>query len=273
MKIALLYFTGTGVTAKYADDITKGFLEEKHSVDKFRLKKGVDIDLSNYDIIGIGSPAYSFRIPWLVTRLLRKIDFEKKPFFVFCTSGGMPGNALWNLYVDVKRTGGKCIGDASVFGTTNLRSWMPKTSDKNHKLWGINDGDIKYAKHFASIIINNFNELQNNPSRKFIRSMIPRPSVLTILWTSLFTWRWMMACTVGRKIVDKDKCNNCGLCETKICSSRAITLTSDGYPKFNEFRCIGCNGCVNLCPEDAIWSNVTKNHIQYNLYKEYVLDR
>ncbi|MHA1308965.1 MAG: hypothetical protein ACTSO7_12665 [Candidatus Heimdallarchaeota archaeon] len=36
MKVALLYFTGTGVTAKFASEIAKGFDIDEHQCDLYK---------------------------------------------------------------------------------------------------------------------------------------------------------------------------------------------------------------------------------------------
>ena len=71
--------------------------------------------------------------------------------------------------------------------------------------------------------------------------------------------------TVGFKHVDNEKCTRCGLCATKICPSGTIRLSKNKTPRFAEIYCVGCNGCVNLCPADAIWTYQTRNRLQYNL--------
>lgn len=270
MKIALIYFTGTGVTAKFASEIAKGFDTKEHQYDLIRLKKGKAIDVSSYDIIGLGSPAYSFRAPWIVNKLLRKINFQRKAFFLFCTSGGMPGNTLWNLYYTVKRTAGFCLGYIHGSGTTNLRSWMPHFESSRDSLWGLSEFDNTRANEFAKIILERYQQTRVKKSYRTNREWIPKPRIEIILWSWMFTWRWQMAFTVGFKRVDKEKCTKCKLCATKICPSGAITLRVDNTPKFNEFLCVGCNGCVNLCPPDAIWTYQTKNHLQYDLYKKFI---
>ncbi len=269
MKVALLYFTGTGVTAKYASELGKGFENAKVSVDLLRIKEGKKFNFSIYDIIGIGAPAYSFRAPRIVTKFLRKANLEKKPLFVFCTSGGMPGNTLWNLSKATRKTGGICLGYTSASGITNLRSWMPPKNDSRSNLSGLNDYDLSNTQKFATTIITRFENLPSN-SMKQNKNWIPSFSIGIIFWSLFFTWRWQMLFTVGIKRVDKSKCNHCRLCASKICPSGAITMKKNNIPRFNEFLCVGCNGCVNLCPEDAIWTYQTRNHLQYNLYKNYL---
>ncbi|NHJ49380.1 MAG: hypothetical protein FK733_16440 [Asgard group archaeon] len=270
MKVAILYFSGTGVTAKFARDFAEGFIEKDHTVDFFRLKKGTDVELSSYDLIGLGSPAYSFRIPRLTSKIIRKINFHNKPIFFFCTSGGMPGNAMWDLYRASKKTAGVCLGRSEGIGITNLRSWMPKKKEENVKLHGLERNFVEHAKKYPNEILKRLESWKTMKTKK-VKKWIPYFNFQTLIWTWLFTWRWQMAATVGIKRVDKEKCNNCKLCATKICPSGAIKLTQDDFPKFNEFKCIGCNGCVNLCPEDAIWTLQTRKRVQYNLYADYIL--
>jgi Pyruvate/2-oxoacid:ferredoxin oxidoreductase delta subunit len=271
MKIALVYFSGTGVTAKFAHDLAEGFKEQQSEVEFFRLKRGTKLDLADFDIIGIGSPAYSFRIPWLASRLIRETNFHFKPIFIFCTSGGMPGNALWNIYRAARKTTAICLGFIEGIGTTNLRSWMPKKNDEKVVLRGLIDTYINNAKRYGADIINRYNSWKQNPTKGLQKKWKPFLGLMTLIWTSLFTWRWQMALTVGLKRVNKEKCTNCNLCAEKICPSGAIELREDDYPKFNEWKCVGCNGCVNLCPEDAIWSYMTRKHVQYDLYADYIL--
>ncbi len=271
MKVALLYFSGTGITANFATEIAKSFQMQNIVVDLIRIKSGLKVDLKKYAIIGIGSPTYSFRAPRLATQILRHLNFQKKPFFLFCTSGGMPGNTLWNLYKSVKRTSGYCLGSISGVGITNLRTWMPKLTNPKPKFWGLNHLDCERAQQFGNLILDRLKEINNLNSLKENKKWIPKFQILTSIWSIFFTWRWEMASTVGLKHVDKNKCTMCGLCATKICPSGAITLTSSKTPKFNEWKCVGCNGCVNLCPVSAIWSIRSKNHHPYDLHYQLIV--
>ncbi|NHJ04063.1 MAG: hypothetical protein EAX90_04520 [Candidatus Heimdallarchaeota archaeon] len=266
MKIGIIYFSGTGVTAKFASEIAQGFQNNNHSTELIRLKRVSKINLSSFDIIGFGSPTYSFRAPWLVTRLLRKLELHNKPFFLFSTSGGMPGNTIWNLFYAVKRKGGKFLGFIEGVGTTNLRSWMPHINSSSEPSWGLSKYDCQRANEFGEIIINNFGS-----TKKSNQIQKPKPYILLIIWSWFFTLRFEMALTAGIKYVDKNKCTKCNLCETKICPSNAIKIGKNGFPIINEFLCVGCNGCINLCQENAILSLRTRKHKQYKLYRKYIL--
>ncbi len=109
MKVGLLYFSGTGATALIAGMIGTKLQKSGHVIELVRIKRNRQLDLQSYDLIGIGSPTYSFRAPRIVTNILRHSKLNKIPFFVFCTSGGMPGNTLRNLYDAVKNKVGRVL--------------------------------------------------------------------------------------------------------------------------------------------------------------------
>jgi Pyruvate/2-oxoacid:ferredoxin oxidoreductase delta subunit len=270
MKCALVYFSSTGITPRYALEITKGLAKNNNQIEFhfIRLKKGKLVDLTNFDLIGVGSPSYSFRAPRLATRLLRKLNFQKKPFFVFCTYNSIAGNVLWNLYQSVKPTAGPCLGYIKQGVAVNIRAWKPKiTSEKELKR--ITCDAFEKAAKFGSIILQRYEQLSSIQNTS---EWVPPKKIIFQIWAPFLTWGWEMMFTVGFKRVDKKKCTNCALCESVICPSGAIELTKDNYPKFKERYCIGCNGCVNLCPVDAIWTYKTRNKKPYNLYKEFILN-
>lgn len=55
-------------------------------------------------------------------------------------------------------------------------------------------------------------------------------------------------------IIDKYKCNGCGLC-VRICHEHCIAL-SDKLPKINYEVCSTCTQCIAICPQKALtWDN------------------
>ncbi len=230
-------------------------------MDLIRIKHNTSFQLEGYDLFGIGAPVYSYRAPRIVTSILTKLNFNKKPFFVFSSIGGQKGNTHWNLYKAVRETAGPCLGEFTVAVITNIRSWMPNKRRIMPK-YVITAYDENRAQDFVQEIFNNL---------EYEVEKIPQKKILLSIFTSLLSWRWQMGLTAGIKQVDKEKCTKCGICANEICPSGAITLDSEGHPKFNEFTCVGCNGCVNLCPVDAIWAYKSRNHHQYNAFRKYII--
>ncbi|WP_371805221.1 EFR1 family ferrodoxin [Candidatus Lokiarchaeum ossiferum] len=266
MRIGLIYFSGTGGTAKIANIFGSELKSAGHIVSYLRIKRDFHPDLHTYDLIGIGSPAYSFRAPRFVTQNLKHLSLEKIPFFVFCTSGGMPGNTLWNLYKAVERKAGLFLGYFEVSITTNLRSWMPRNTLSAPNQSFLPPISQSRCKEFIFRILSKLSD-------QVVAEKSPKKNGIISLWSIFLTRRWQMAATVGIKRLNKRKCNQCTLCAHQICPSGAIQISTSGYPRFNEWKCVGCNGCVNLCPQDAIWSYQVRNHAQYNPFQKYILKK
>ena len=91
MKIAILYFSGTGNT----ELVCKRWSEEahKHNIEcdliKYEDIKGEFIDVSSYDKVGFAYPIHAFNAPrvfWKTCTKVAKLP-EKKPAFVIMVSG------------------------------------------------------------------------------------------------------------------------------------------------------------------------------------------
>lgn len=54
-----------------------------------------------------------------------------------------------------------------------------------------------------------------------------------------------------RPIVDRGKCNKCGLCWL-YCPDSALTPLEDGYYEPDLDYCKGCGICSQVCPKEAI---------------------
>jgi pyruvate ferredoxin oxidoreductase delta subunit len=54
-----------------------------------------------------------------------------------------------------------------------------------------------------------------------------------------------------RPIMDKERCNKCGLCWL-CCPDAAIKLLEDGYYEIDPFYCKGCGICATVCAKEAI---------------------
>src|SRR6056297_2241682 len=118
MKVGILYFSGTGATAKIAQVIGNQMDDAGHEVSYFRLKENTSDDtriglLEDFDLLGLGAPVYSMRIPRIASKILKELPLPlQKPFFVFSTAHGSwgDGNALWNLYKIAQKREGVCLG-------------------------------------------------------------------------------------------------------------------------------------------------------------------
>ncbi|MHC1578252.1 MAG: 4Fe-4S binding protein [Dehalococcoidia bacterium] len=54
-----------------------------------------------------------------------------------------------------------------------------------------------------------------------------------------------------RPVMDKRKCDKCGLCWL-YCPDAAMKAVKDGYYQPDLFHCKGCGICASVCPKKAI---------------------
>jgi len=54
-----------------------------------------------------------------------------------------------------------------------------------------------------------------------------------------------------RPVMDKERCNKCGLCWL-YCPDAAMKLLEDGYYEPDLFYCKGCGICAKVCSREAI---------------------
>ena len=87
-KSLIVYFSQGGTTAKVAESIATGLRKEGYQVDLHDIKETQQPEISGYDLLGIGSPVYVFRPPFIVTDYLNSLpDLKDLPAFSFLLHG------------------------------------------------------------------------------------------------------------------------------------------------------------------------------------------
>ena len=72
-KALIAYFSQGGTTEAIAKKISDGLQDEKFQVDLHNIAESKPPDISEYDMIGIGSPVYIFRPPFNVSDYLNSL--------------------------------------------------------------------------------------------------------------------------------------------------------------------------------------------------------
>ena len=90
MKSIVLYFSLTGNTEKVSRAIQKGISQEIGQCDIARLKDVDTKDLTNYDLIGLGSPVWGGMPPNVKLFLEKMPSLPGKHSFAFSTHAAMP---------------------------------------------------------------------------------------------------------------------------------------------------------------------------------------
>ena len=105
LNCVIFYFSQQGSTQKIAQAIAEGLTSKRSRCELVRFTKLAQdlvlvnrFDFKNYDLIGIGTPVYYFYPPHHLFEVFETFpQLENKRAFLFSTSGGNPGAALFKI--------------------------------------------------------------------------------------------------------------------------------------------------------------------------------
>jgi flavodoxin/Fe-S-cluster-containing hydrogenase component 2 len=233
MRSIIIYFSLTGNTKKVAQAIHKGMSQPGKQCDIATVKE-VDIRcLTDYDLIGLGSPIWGGAPP-NVRRLIEAMPpLQGKHTLVFCTHGAWPERFFPPVLKRLAKKGLIVIGIRDWYGSVN-RPALPKPY--------LTDGhpdeiDLKEAEHFGKEMVELSRRIsageQSIPSLPKMRmlplSKLPRPLPK----------------------LNSQECRypKCRLCMDN-CPVDAIDLSVS--PPIFAKNCSICYFCEMICPEGAI---------------------
>lgn len=239
-KVHTIYFSPAHSTREVVKAVAKGIVEEATHHD---MTKGVDtsIEFSENDLVIIGVPSYSGRVPTLATEYLSKIKGKNTPVILVCVYGNreyedtlleLKGICSKNGFYAI--TAGAFIARHTIF--PNVAEGRP---DKNDIEAAYDFG--KKSATFADKKEVNLAVKGNAPYRA-IKSIPLKPRV-------------------------NANCNRCGACVTQ-CPVGAID--KENPRKTNKKRCISCGGCIETCPREARhFSGILYKIVKKNFSKKF----
>ena len=204
-------------------------------------------------------PVYCFTVPVAMRDFINRMPImeEQKEALAIITCAGAPANTVSVLKNALKKK--------------NIRL-------RSHVIMRCRDSFIPFAKWFAVI------NAKNKPDAasyarvdRYLEKHVINGSKTNRVWRnplSLFHWIGVAApdngpkLFLGKRIFHQDKCVKCGFCSA-LCPSGAIVMKG-GEVSYSDKPCIGCCGCINICPENA-WETSWFNKKYYNKGK-YVRD-
>lgn len=241
MKIAVFYFSGTGNTRKVALAYKENFEVTGNECDLFELPLKQKVDITGYDLVGVGYPIHSFNAPQLVLQFaksLPKVKLKKgeqpKRAFIFKSSGEpvkMSRVSSLKLIGILKRKGLAVKNEYQYVMPYNMI--FRHTDHMAYTMW-------ETAKKLIPI---DCNDILNGVERK--EKKMP--------FGHFFAWVLRVehggAHLIGVAYKANKNCIGCGIC-AKNCPVGNIKM-KNGKPRFGG-KCTICARCSFHCPKDSI---------------------
>lgn len=243
-KCLIVYFSQNHTTARVAESIADGLRRAGYLTDMCNLKNESYPDLSDYDLVGIGTPVYYFRPPFNIQKFVQGLrHLNKQRYFVFM----LYANYLWNAYefmrIALLKKGAEtvgyfqCRGASNYFGYINLGYQFSLNHPTVEELAQAEEFGFKMGNH-----------------QPVFTDYLQPPIIYRI--ERLFTSKWLADNIYSRLFsVDKQKCKKCGLC-MKVCPTKNIIEGKNEFPVWLR-NCLLCAMCEAKCPNGAIKSPMT----------------
>lgn len=240
MKCLLIYFTGTYNTRYLTGKLKErlegiGWETVSHEIDP--LDDG-RLDLSAYDVIGLGYPIHGYCAPWAFLKFVRKQKFPRRArVFIYKNSGETEhANDASSKYILRK------LVHDGVKVENEYHFMMPYNIHFRFEDRLIKEMFQMDSRLMDILVYEVSNRIPNRkPYRiwpRLVSMVVSRPQYIAGDVNS-FLYR-----------VDMDKCLGCGMC-IRNCPTGNIYKDDDGRISFRH-HCLMCMRCSFYCPADAI---------------------
>lgn len=239
MKCLLIYFTGTFNTRYTSQILKKRFENDGDEVDLYEIDplKLERLDLSRYDLVGLGYPIYGYNAPWPFLKFIRHQKFPKGiRTFIYKNSGETEKvNDASSLFVWRKLKRSKAIieNEYHFMMPYNIHfrfeeDLVKEILDMDEKLYDILLYEVK-------------NRIPNIKRYKLWHRIVTRVVSIQFVGGDVNSFFYK---------VRQEKCVDCNLC-IKQCPMQNIYRAENNQIKFHH-NCLMCMRCSFFCPTAAI---------------------
>jgi flavodoxin/ferredoxin len=253
IKGIVIYYSQTGSTKKIAHAIHNGMNRAEGQCDIARLKDVNPRELTNYDLIGLGSPVIHARELPNVTQFINSMkSLDGKHAFAFCTHGAIPGYYLARVVPAMIQRGGLTVIGWKDWFTAAYHPIIPKPYFTDGHPDAI---DIKEAEDFGKEMVErskkiSLGETQLIPTlekgKEYDERYFPVPDSFAVAGDEFKRMVIQRNFTINEEKCNYPKCTHC----MDNCPTQAIEL-SVSPPVFDK-DCDSCFLCEQTCPKGAI---------------------
>ena len=251
MKILIIYYSQTGNTQQVSRKIRDGLRASGAEVTLKFLKKTDYAELSDYDVIGIGSPVW-FEMPPNVRRFAEEMpDQGGKPGFSFCTHATMPDLYFPLAIPRLQKKGLRIVDWKNWYGNSALQIFPEPYYTGGHP----DAVDLQEAYDWGTELYQKFESILSGQPFDFPEA--PAPNMMPMHANAAIEHLGGFHNVHGRLVRDPEKClyPKCHICMDN-CTMGFIDLGAEPqkYGSCGD-ACDdthGCTYCEMLCPTGAI---------------------
>jgi len=264
MKAIVIYHSVYGSTRKIAHAIYEGMKKTGEPCDIARVKDIKPGDLSQYDLIGLGSPVMHRRELYNVTNFIQNSlkGVDGKHGFAFCTHGATPAYYLARVVPAMRQAGLIMIGWNDWFGDVYHPGCPKPYFTDGHP----DEIDLKEAEEFGREMVERSKRIY--AGEKDLIPVLPTGKEYDDMYEPGVQPPkevYMKFKNIDSDLqfkVNRDKCKypKCTLCMDN-CTMNCIDFST--WPPVFHGYCDKCYGCVLGCPNGAIevdWKDFHETH-------------
>jgi flavodoxin/ferredoxin len=263
MRTLIIHFSQTGNTRKIAECIYDGIIDAKSECNMKTLNDVEPTLLSDYELIGIGSPVFWYKEPFNVQDFIEALPEQNgRHWFVFCTHGNIIGDFFPSVTKKLIKRGAAVIGYHNTYANITVPFYPKPSYTSGHPdLY-----DFEQAKAFGREIVERSQKI-NQKGGDFIPEPGPVSSQEWIEESKVLTKEAIKE-FMPEFSINTDTCIQCHECEEN-CPVQGIDIEAE--PPRIQDPCIYCWRCVTICPTlsvEADWEPlVAMAPTNYGRYK------
>ena len=261
-RALIIKFSQTGMTSKIADRIAVGLRSAEWQVDLHSVDAVSAPEYNQYEVVGIGTPTYYFRPPFVVKDFVRSLpNLRGKGSFVFVLHGTHQGSCGNWIRKQLAAKSAVDLGYFHCYGADYFVGYM-----KRGYLFSPDsptEAELVSAEEFEKLIAE-----RHNSNTGEVDSYDPPTAFMYGLERFLVN-RLCARLIYSKTFLANSDCDACGVC-ISACPVNNISAKQDGRPKWHS-NCLLCATCELKCPKDAIRSaldwGIFAPFMNYNIRK------